>query len=327
MSNRLRDLRVSDPVITSVVQGYVQEESIAPFVAPVVPVYARAGRIVKFTKEQFVVVDTSRAPGEEIKKLTVSYTNENYTVNQHAAAGKVTEEEYEEAAANVSGIDLRIAAAQRATQAVMQSWEREVVSTITNPALYEADCVQALAGTDKFNDPVSDPDQVISAAKEAVRSQIGLYPNSAVISPKVFNALKNHPLYRDRIKYTSSGSVNLDMLATWLDLSRGIKVASRVYLDPVTNKLVDFMTDDMVLFYSPEGDVGRGFMPTPGASKETPAYAYTYSLSGYPIAMTEHYDENTRSFITDVVFEQALILTGMGATDKCGSGFLLRNVI
>lgn len=326
MSN-LRNLRVSDPVISNIVLGYAQADSIAPFIAPVVPVTQRAGKVIKFTKEQFVIVPTKRSPGEEIKKLSSNYSSENYTVNQHAAAGKITEEEYEEAINSEARIDLRTSAAQRAAQAVMQSWEKEVIDTVTNTSLYETSCTEALAGTDKFSDPDSDPDFLVTEAKEAVRAQIGLYPNSAVISPKVYNALKNHPLYRDRIKYTSSGSINLDMLAQWLDLPRGIKIASRVYLDPATGTLKDFMSDSMLLFYNPEGGIGTGFTPVNQANRAIPAFGYTYSLQGYPIATPERYDEDTRSYITDVIAEQSLQLTGLGATGKVGAGFLFTAVL
>lgn len=325
--SRLSNLRVSDPVLSSVVLGYVQADSVAPFIAPVVPVTMRSGKIVKFTKEQFSVVNTKRSPGEEIKSFSSSYSNENYTLDQHAASGKVTEEEYEEAINSEAKIDLRASAAIRAAQAVMQSWEKEVISKVTDSSLYESSCTTALAGTDKLSSPESDPDLLISDGKEEVRSQVGVYPNSAVISPSVYKALKNHPIYRDRIKYTSSGSVNLDMLAQWLDLPRGIKVASRVYYDQTTGKLVDFMDDSIVLFYNPEGEIGAGFTPVDQANRAVPAYAYTYSLQGYPIATPEYYDKMTRSFYTNVIAEQSFELTGLGATGKVGAGFLFTSVL
>lgn len=326
MSNSLSKLRVQDSVITAVVHGYVQAESVAPFVAPVVPVNTRAGKVVKFTKEQFAVIPTLRAPGDPIKQVKVTYSTENFSIGQHAAAGKVTEEEYEEALNGEARIDLRSAAALRATQAVMQSWEQEVISTVTDPANYEASCTTALAGTDKLSNPTSDPEVIISDAKEAVRAQVGVYPNSALISPKVYNALRHCELFRDRIKYTSSGSINLDMLANWLDLPRGIRVANRVFLND-EGLLEDFIGDSLLLFYQPEGALGSGLIPVDGANKAVPSFAYTYSLKGYPIATPERYDENTRSYITEIISEQSLQLTGLGETGKVGAGFLLTDVL
>ena len=117
------------------------------------------------------------------------------------------------------------------------------------------------------------------------------------------------------------------MLAQWLDLPRGIKIASRVYLDPTTGQLKDFMSDSMLLFYNPEGGIGQGFAPVDGANRAVPAFGYTYSLQGYPIATPERYDDDTRSFVTDVIFEQSLQLTGLGATGKVGAGYLFTSVL
>lgn len=327
-NTQLGKLRVSDPVLTTIVHGYSQSESVAPFIAPVVPVTARSGKIVKFGKEQFSVITTRRAPGSTIQRIGVAYSSENYTINQHAAAGEVSEEEYEEAVNSAAQIDLRTAAAIRASEAVMQSWEGEVIATIANPANYETSCTLALTGTDKISNPASDPEALVSDGKEAVRAQIGVYPNSAIISPKVFNKLKQHPIFRDRIKYTSEGSVNLDLLANWFDLPRGIKVAKRVYLDPTTELLRDFIGDVILLFYSPEAEaIGSGFLPQRGADKARPSFAYTYALNGYPIATPERYDPDRRVFVTDVIMEQSLNLVGLGETGKCGSGFLFTNVL
>lgn len=327
MANTLSNLRVSDPVITQVVHGYVQAESVAPFVAPIVPVNTRSGKIVKFTKDQFAVIQTLRSPGDEIKRISVNYTSDNFTVNQHAAAGKVTEEEYEEAINGEARVDLRSSASIRAAQAVMQSWELEVIGKVTDPSNYEPTCTSALSGTDQFTNPACDPEVLVADAKEEVRAQVGVYPNSAILSPRAYNALKHLEIFRDRIKYTSSGSVNLDMLAQWLDLPRGIKIASRVYLAP-DGTLKDFMNDSFLLFYQPEGtSLGQGLLPVNGADRAVPSFAYTYGLKGYPIATPERYDSDTRSYITDVISEQSLQLTGLGTTNKVGAGFLFTNVL
>lgn len=326
MPNQLGKLRVSDPVVTQVVHGYVQAESIAPFVAPVVNVTARSGKVVKFGKEQFAVGNSRRAPGAVIPRVGVTFSSENYVINQHAWAAEVTEEEYEEAMSSDAQIDLRSQAVLRAASSVAQSWEKEVIETITTAGNYESGNVLTLSGTDQFSNAASDPESIVVDASETIRSQVGVYPNSAIISPKVYNALRLHPIFKDRIKYTSDRSVNLDMLANWFNLPRGIKVASRVYLGP-DGSLMDFMNDSMVLFYNPEGEIGEGFMAVDGADRAKPSFAYTYSLNGYPIATPERYDDNTRTFVTDVIFEQSLNLVGLGATGKCGAGFLLQDVL
>lgn len=326
MTTKLTQLRVLDHVVTTVIHGYAQAESIAPFIAPVVPVEARAGKVVKFDKSVFAVYDAQRAPGTRIKRVNVTYDAENFNLTQLAMGGTVTEEEYTEARSSAARIDLRKAAALKATAAVMQSWEKQVVNTITDPTQYESSCTVTLAGTDQFDDPNSNPERIVFDMKEAVRSQVGVYPNSAVISPKVYQTLRLHPIFTDRVKYTSTTAITLELLAVWFDLPRGVRLAQRLYLDE-NNKLRDFMDDSMVLFYNPSGDIGQGLTPEPNQDRTIPAFAYTYTLQGYPIATPERFDEDTREYITDVIYEQSLQLVGLGETGKVGAGALIKDVL
>lgn len=336
IQNNLSNLRVNDPVITQVVHGYVQADSIADFVAPVVPVDVRAGKIIKFGKEQFVVTDTRRAPGSLIQRVGSTYAYENFILQQHAVSGTVTEEEYQEAINGEARVDLRANAALRAANAIAQDWEAEVIERITNANAYETSNKAVLAGTAQFSDPGSDPEKTVQAWKEAVRAQVGVYPNSAVISSDVFNALKFHPVFRDRVKYTSQASINLEMLATWLDLPGGIKVAQRVKVDPATNTLVDMMpAGTMVLFYknslglveANSGRPGTIFTPANGADRAMPSFAYTYQLRGYPVATKERFNEDHRVYLTDIIAEQQIVLTGLGNTGLVGAGFLATSVV
>lgn len=324
----LQGYRVNDPVLTQVVHGYSQALSVAPFLAPPVPVNTRGGKIIRFTKEQFVALDTKRAPGSNILRVSTGYENDSYSLNQHALASEVTEEAYQEAINGEAKIDIRTQAILRTSASLMLSWEKEVIQTVTNVASYEPTNQEVLAGTAQFSDPASDPEKTVQAWKEAVRAQIGTYPNSAIMSTDVFNELRFHPIFRDRIKYTSKASINLDMIATWFGLERGIRLAQKVELNEATGELVDVMPPGtMILFYSPEGGLTDGFLPQATSDKAVPSFAYTYTLNGYPIATPERFDEDRRVYVSDVLLEQALELTGLGATGLVGAGFIGTSVV
>ena len=328
-SDNLRAVRVNDPVLTSIVHGYCQAEAIAPFLAPAVPVNVRAGKVIRFTKEQFAVLNTRRAPGATIQRVTTAFDVDSYYLDQHALASEVTEEEYQEAINGDARIDLRNQAALRTTENVMLDWERSVIDKVTDPTRYETTTTAALpdgVGI-RFDEANSDPEVTVQSWKEAVRAQIGCYPNSAVMSTDVYNALKFHPIFRDRVKYTSVASINLDMLATWFDLPRGIRVAQKVKLE-TDGTLVDVMPPGtMIVFYSPEGAVGDGFMPLKGADRAKPSFAYTYTLNGYPIATPERFEEDRRVYTTQIIAEMGLQLTGLGANGLAGAGFLGQTVV
>lgn len=321
--------RIVDQVLTEVVHGYKQAGSIAGFAAPIVPVSTRAGNIVKFGKENFAVRDTRRAPGGNIERINVSYTAEKFALNQHAAAGEVAREMYEEALNGAARINLRKKAAFAAAQAISQSWEAEVISTITNTALYEASNVIVLAGTSQFSDAASDPEVTFQAGSEVIRAQTGVYPNRAIIDSATYNVMRRHPIFRDRIKYTSAGSVNLDMLAQWLELDE-IRVAKRVKLNAAGNLVDMFPAGTISLFYSPDAMDSQaidGIVPADDASMSTPAAFYTYQLNGYPIAEEERFDDDRKVFVTDLIAEQSIQPVGLGNTGKVGAAALITNVL
>lgn len=326
-SNSLATVRVNDPVITQVAHGYYNSESVAPFIAPVVTVATRAGKVLTFGKEQFAVLDLARAPGQTIQRLGTNFATANYSIEQYAVGAEVTQESYEEARNGEARIDLRARATLRVLEAMNQYWEARVLARTTTAANFEAGCKATLVGADKWSDPASDPETQVQAWREAVRRQIGVYPNSMLVSSDVAIALKKHPIFRDRVKYTSSASVTTEIIGGYFELSRGMRVATRLKLG-ANGLLTDIMpAGTVLLFYSPEGEIGQGFMPASGADNARPSFAYTYALEGYPVGGIERYDFDRRVFVTDMVSEQDITLTGLGETGLVGAGFLASGVV
>jgi len=332
MVQALSKYRISDPVLTNVAHGYYQADSIAPFVAPVVPVMTRAGKIIKFTKESFAVQQTRRAPGENIKRVGVTYDNESYFLYQHAVGAEIPIELYEEALNGEAKVNLREMAVSRAAAIIAQSWEQEVIDVITDATNYETSLVISATGAEKFDNVGTDPERFIQAVKEAIRAQVGIYPTRAIIDPQTYNALKFAEIFRDRVKYTNTGSITLDMLAQWIGLPGGIKVAQRVYLND-EGLLQDFMPrGTMVLFYNPEDEIGSQgsqatFMPDEMADNARPSAFYTYQLQGYPVVEPERYDKDRKVFVSDVCAEQNVVPVGLGNTGKIGAAALLTDLL
>ncbi|MFH0902137.1 MAG: major capsid protein [Pseudomonadota bacterium] len=65
----------------------------------------------------------------------------------------------------------------------------------------------------QWGDNDSTPIEDISAQIIHVASKTGFKPNKFVCSPKVMNALKQHPSILDRVKYTQKGVVTADLIA------------------------------------------------------------------------------------------------------------------
>jgi hypothetical protein len=322
----LSQARVADPVLTNVVQGYKQAQFVASFLSPSVPVSLRSGKVVEFGKEDFVLYQTKRSPGGTVQRKRSRFGSRSFELYQDAIAEEVTLEEAEEAANGAARVNLRTNAPKRAMKTIMLTLEKDTADVMQTAAKYETANTIALGVSDRWDNygsSASNPLQDVNGWKEAVRDQIGIYPNRMVIGPKVFLALKEHPLIVERIKYTSSDSVTLGMIAKYFDLPGGVMVGAGKFLDDSGN-LADIWGKNAILAYVPEeAENSMGYlMPQPGIDKETPAYSYTYVLDGYPMAEPERWDADKGVFVYPVWAERVPELVGMGATGKVGAGFL-----
>lgn len=81
-----------------------------------------------------------------------------------------------------------------------------------------ADSNPTAGQTLKFSVTGSDPIGVITNQAILVAAKTGFKPNTLVLSPYVFYALKNHDDVLDRIKYTQKGIVTEDLLATLFEV-------------------------------------------------------------------------------------------------------------
>lgn len=161
----------------------------------------RAGRTLVFGKEAFAHQSFIRSPGSNIQKIQNEFGTRSFSLKQEAISWEIAEEIAAEAKSGAAAIDLRSFAAKDASNRLMQSWEIEVASHVTDPTKYEAGNVLDLSkyngGAEQFDNPTSDVEILMDDAKEQVRSETGVYPNKLVLSPKAFNALKRNKRIRD----------------------------------------------------------------------------------------------------------------------------------
>jgi hypothetical protein len=323
----LDQVRIIDPVLTQLAQGYKNAEGVATFFAPAVSMNVRAGRTLVFGKEAFAAQNFLRAPGTNIQKIQNQFGTRSFSLRQEAISWEIAEEVASEAKNGAAQIDLRQYAAKDAANRLMQSWEVQVATIVTDDTQYEPGNVLDLGsyngGADQFTAPTSDIEVLMDQAKEQVRSQIGIYPNKMVISPDAFNALKRNKRIRDFMQ--RGVLVDEKTLAQIFGLDE-IRVARRLKLNQATGALENIYSNIAVLFYHPSASTD-GFMPALDANYGNPAFAYTYTLSGYPIATPERFNVDRRVFTGDILVERSFELVGMGETGHCGSGFVFKNPV
>ena len=299
-------VRVVDPVLTNVAQGYRHADHVGHILFPRVGVSLSGGQILEFGKESFKLYNARRAPGATTKRISFGYLGKSFALTQDALEGQVPREHLRDAAKS-PGIDLGTRAVNITLRALSLTLEYDQAQLATAAANYDTNHKVALSGTDQWTDSGSNPLNDINTAKEAIRSSVGIYPNTLLLSAKAFNAIRDHALVVDRIKYTGRDSITPEMLATLLDLEK-VVVGKAVAFDDGGGD-IDIWGNNAILAYVPSSPSGM----------EDPSYGYTYTLNNNPMVEKPYYDNNAKSWIYPVTYERIPVLSGIL------SGFLIQN--
>ena len=336
-----------DPILTTLAQGYMlPETNIANFIAPVVDTPTRAGRILKFGKEAFAVIDLQRSYGTNIPAVQSRFDSDPYALNQEVIAWELPEEVIENAGEGPAQVDLRAIETRNAMSRLMNAYEVTTAGSVSVVGNYEAATATDLGlayatwgayniaaaglgivtGPANWSAATANPITDVLTWKRAVANQIGIRPNSMVLGTAVFDRLLTTEAILDRIQFTTADSIDTDVLARYFGLERGIRVAEGRRLADDGTLTPVFPENAVLVFYSPLS-ASDSVMPAGGASAATPAYAYTYQLTGTPAVRPEYYIRERRVVRAEITVERIINVTGLGATGKYGSGFFVANVL
>ena len=281
--------RVIDPILSTVAQGYTNNDFVGNAIFPTVSVGQRAGKIINFGKESFMAYDTARAPGAAVKRINVGYSSSTYGIVDHSLSAVVPIELQEEAQA-VPGLNLASASVRTVQDVMRLRLEVEQATIATTAGSYAASNKTTLTSTAQWSDlSASDPLGDIEAAKDAIRADIGKMPNTIIMGPAVLKSLRQHSKIIDRIKYTGRDIPTPELLASLFGVDRvlignGVKATDAGVFSDIWGKFVVVAYTEM----SGMADMGR------------PTYGYTYQLAGYPFVERPRYDANTRTWLYDV---------------------------
>ena len=298
MTMSVSQVRVIDPVLTEIAQGFRHVEHVGHMLFPSVAVQVSGGQVLEFGKESFKLYQARRAPGTATKRVQFGYLGKSFSLVQDALEGQVPRE-YLRDAAHVPGIDLGQRAINSTMRALSLTLEYDQATLATMASNYDTDHKMSLSGTDKWSDASSDPAGDIDIGKEAVRASVGVYPNTLVLSAQAFNAVKEHPKVVERFKYTSRDSVTPDMLAALWDLHK-VVVGKAVAFDDSGND-IDIWGNNAILAY----------VPITSSGMEDPSFGYTYTMQNHPLVEKPYYENNAKSWIYPVTLERLPVLTGI----------------
>jgi len=214
-----------DRALTNISVSYLQDASafVADKVFPIVPVKRQSDVYYQYSRADFMR-DEARVRGAGTESAGGDYgveAQDPYYCRKHAFHKDITTEEranYDEP------LDANMDATDFITQKMLIRREVDWASRYFRPGLWGTNLVGSADGAGSsvlhFNNEASDPIGVFTRASVEMASQTAYRPNTLVLSPFVFNALKNHPDILDRIKYTQKGIVTNDLLATLFEVDK-----------------------------------------------------------------------------------------------------------
>ncbi|MFD1246103.1 major capsid protein [Paralysiella testudinis] len=226
MSDYLKNLRVADPVLTTIAQGYAPNQFVAETIMPVVPIEKEAVKVpVHGSHAAFLEYDTERAVGADSNVITID-SNAWLTVNtnEHDLEAGVDYRAQKEAF-----FDQRAKAVRRVKQGVMLKQEAITARLVQAKNSYGTGHSKTLTGTAQWNDQAnSDPLKDIDEAKDKVLDAVGIAPNIMVVGAEVLTHLRYHPKLQEQLGSNERKRLNLQILKDLFEVEEIIVGAARI---------------------------------------------------------------------------------------------------
>jgi hypothetical protein len=280
MPNPLRsDVHVNVP-LTNISIAYIQDADnfVASQVFPNIPVPKQSDRYFTYSKEDWFRDEAQlRAAGTETAGGGYSIDNTpTYFANVYGLHKDVDDQI--RANADIP-LDMDRDGTEWLTQQLLIRRERVWASNYFHTTVWGTDLVgvpaAAVPGTSfiQWDNANSNPIEDIVYAGTEIEQNTGFAPNTLVLSPYVFNALKNNADILDRIKYTQRGILTTDILAALFEVDN-VMVARSAFNSAAQGAtgVFDFIisTKSALLCYA-----------NPRPSILTPSAGYTFSWTGY----------------------------------------------
>ena len=269
------ELRVVDPVLTQIAHGYSNRivEFVARKIFRLVQVVKEKGKVLTFTKENFVVRDTVRAmrgPSNRIPPTAFSYIE--YELLEHDQELSLDTREIAEAN---SAIRLESRTVRELTDTLALGQEKEVADYLQDNGNFNNTTTLLAAGSwisadnrDVLND--------FRVARAAIKADIGRLPNTCVMAYDVFEELIAHQNIIDKVQYSGLAEITKDILASLLGFKTEnfhVGVSDYTIDSLAASTLTPLWTNTCIIAYVDQAEE---------ASEYNPSIGYTLQQNGKP---------------------------------------------
>lgn len=266
-AHNLAALRVQDPVLTKLAQGYHNLELIGEVLMPTVEIDKEAGKIPKFGRLAFRLPSTVRnLRGTSNRLDPEDITAIDVALEEHDVEYAIDYREENEAI-----FSLRQFALNTTQDVIALGREKEVATLALDENKYDSGNKITLSGTSKITSKQADIFAMFDTGIRAVKRAIGRKPNVCVIAGDVWAALKEHPAVIEKLKYSQVAIVTPEVFGKLIGIDT-VKIGEAVYEE--SNQLKDIWSDAIVLAYvAPRSTERKGTV-------YEPSYGYTVRRQG-----------------------------------------------
>ncbi len=269
-NNFASEMRTLDPVLTTLAQGYSNNNLVGQYLFPIVEVSKSKGRIPSFGKSAFIKRNVERATGSSSNRIPLT----NLDLLEYECTEKDIEMavDYLEEESSNDFYKFEQRTVKELCDIIELDRELEIANYVTNPANFAEGSKVVLDETNAFNTGGS-PAQIIRDAINSLRLNIGVFPNIMIISNSTYQSILSDISIAEKIKYSGSITVSTQIISDLFDIPI-VKIATSVY-SPDGDTFADAWGNNIVLAYSDLSDRSQ-------RSELNPSFGYTLRKKGMP---------------------------------------------
>ncbi|OGU58941.1 MAG: hypothetical protein A2X64_02845 [Ignavibacteria bacterium GWF2_33_9] len=269
---RLDTLRMIDPVLTSLAQGYNPVNLIGQYLFPTVSVRKQKGRIPIFGKDAFVLRETHRAIRSNSNRIPpMDFETIEFTLQERDL--EVAMDYLEESETyNLLKYEQKLTANLLDILALEK--EKAIADYAQNPANFDLTMKLELSAGEGYNSSTGEsPIDTIKEGIEQVRKSISQSPNTLIIGSDAYQAIISHSAFTSKIQYIGQFQANIRMLKEIFDV-RNVRIGKSVS-SADGNTFSDIWHDNVIIAYVDMEEKNN-------RSQYNPSYGYIFQKEGMP---------------------------------------------
>ena len=244
---------IVDKLLTNVSSMYVPEGYISESILPNLSVKQKSGKLGKYGNNHIRIVNAKMGGrGRAARFEPIVRDSDLYLIESHGLEGLVTEDDYD----NVEEpFDAEKDETLGLTTTLWTAKEFAIASVLFDTAVITQNVT--LSGTSQYNDYVnSKPLEDFRDAQNAILDGCGQMPNRAIMSQKVFNALKYHPAILRTLGFSDNraGTLKLAEIAHAIGVEI-LHVGDAAYNNAKlgqADSLEQIWGDSILMYYAPK---------------------------------------------------------------------------